>query len=164
VSGERRVRISVGQLMNVRDDHHCFGCGRLNSHGLQLTFYQGEDGSLWAPWTPDQKHEGYTGIAHGGVITAVLDEVMAWTVYSKQIWAVTGRINVTFRKPVEMGVPTRATGRIVTDRGRLLEMAASLHRASDELLLAEATATFIRVPEEQASAWRERYLGIPSPS
>ena len=149
----------VGQLMNVRDDHHCFGCGRLNPHGLRLTFYQGENGSLWTPWTPDQKHEGYTGIAHGGVITAVLDEVMAWTVYSKQIWAVTGKINVTFRKPVVMGVPSRAIGRIVADRGRVLEMAAKLHRTEDDLLLAEATATFIRVPEDQATAWRERYLG-----
>jgi acyl-coenzyme A thioesterase PaaI-like protein len=145
--------------MNVRDDHHCFGCGRLNSHGLQLTFYQGENDSLWAPWTPDQKHEGYTGIAHGGVITAVLDEVMAWTVYAKEIWAVTGKINVTFRKPVVMGVPARAIGHIVADRGRVLEMAAALHRTDDDLLLAEATATFIRVPEDQATAWRERYLG-----
>jgi acyl-coenzyme A thioesterase PaaI-like protein len=145
--------------MNVRDDHHCFGCGRLNPHGLRLTFYQGDAGSLWAPWTPDQKHEGYTGIAHGGVITAVLDEVMAWTVYAKEIWAVTGKINVTFRKPVVMGVPARATGRIVADRGRVLEMAAELHRTEDELLLAEAIATFIRVPAEQATAWRERYVG-----
>ena len=145
--------------MNVRDDHHCFGCGRLNPHGLRLAFYQGENGSLWAPWTPDQKHEGYTGIAHGGVITAVLDEVMAWTVYAKEIWAVTGKINVTFRKPVVMGVPARAIGRIVADRGRVLEMAAALHRTEDDLLLAEATATFIRVPEDQATSWRERYLG-----
>jgi acyl-coenzyme A thioesterase PaaI-like protein len=159
LSRETGEPVPVGQLLNVRDDHHCFGCGRLNPHGLRLTFYQGEHGSLWAPWTPDQKHEGYTGIAHGGVITAVLDEVMAWTVYSKQIWALTGKINVTFRNPVVMGVPTRASGRIVADRGRVLEMAAKLHRAEDDLLLAEATATFIRVPEEQATAWRERYLG-----
>jgi acyl-coenzyme A thioesterase PaaI-like protein len=159
LSGDSSKSVPVGQLLNVRDDHHCFGCGRLNPHGLQLTFYHGEDGSLWAPWTPDQKHEGYTGIAHGGVITAVLDEVMAWTVYAKQIWAVTGKINVTFRKPVEMNVPTRAIGRIVADRGRVLEMAAEMRRDEDNLLLAKATATFIRVPEEQAAAWRERYLG-----
>jgi uncharacterized protein (TIGR00369 family) len=159
LSDDTHEPIPVGQLINVRDDHRCFGCGRLNPHGLQLTFYQNDDGSLWAPWTPDEKHEGYTGIAHGGVITAVLDEVMAWTVYAKQIWAVTGRINVTFRKPVEMGVPIRAIGRIVNDRGRVLEMAAELRRTGDGLLLAEATATFIRVPEEQAAAWRERYFG-----
>jgi acyl-coenzyme A thioesterase PaaI-like protein len=148
----------LGQLMNVRDDHHCFGCGRQNPHGLQLTFYLDDNGDLWAPWTPDQRHEGYTGIAHGGVIAAVLDEVMAWTVYSRQIWAVTGKMNITYRKPVEMGVPARALGRIVTDRGRVLELAAELRRDEGNLVLAEATATFIRVPEQQATAWRERYL------
>jgi acyl-coenzyme A thioesterase PaaI-like protein len=92
------------------------------------------------------------------VIAAVLDEVMAWTVYSRQIWAVTGKINVTYRKPVEMSVPTRAIGRIVTDRGRVLELAAELRRDKGNLLLAESTATFIRVPEQQATAWRDRYL------
>jgi len=151
-------QIPVGQLLNVREDHHCFGCGRQNPHGLQLTFYHGENGELWAPWTPDQRHEGYTGIAHGGVIAAVLDEVMAWTVYSRQIWAVTGRISISYRMPVEMGVPVRAIGRIVADRGRLLEMAAEMRREDENQLLAEATATFIRVPPEQATAWQDRYL------
>jgi uncharacterized protein (TIGR00369 family) len=156
--GQTDELIPVGELLNVREDHHCFGCGRQNPHGLQLTFYSGENGAIWAPWTPDQRHEGYTGMAHGGVIAAVLDEVMAWTVYSRQIWAVTGKINISYRKPVEIGVPTRAIGRIVADRGRVIEMAAELRREAGDQLLAEATATFIRVPEDQATAWRGRYL------
>jgi acyl-coenzyme A thioesterase PaaI-like protein len=59
---------------------------------------------------------------------------------------------------VEMGVPARATGRIVADHGRVLEMAAELRREHENDVLAAATATFIRVPEAQATAWRERYL------
>ena len=34
-------------------------------------------------------------------------------------------------------------------------------RAEDDVLLAEATATFMRVPEAQATAWNERYLTVP---
>lgn len=151
---------SLGARLNVRDDHYCFGCGRLNPWGLKLSFYESADGSgLWTPWTPVRQHEGYDGIAHGGIITAVLDEVMAWTAYQRRIWAVTGKIAVSFRRPVEIGVPTRASGRIVTDRGRILELAGELRREGDGALLADATGTFVRVPEAKARDWERRYIG-----
>jgi acyl-coenzyme A thioesterase PaaI-like protein len=159
VESEEQVK-TVGTRLSVRDDHYCFGCGRLNPWGLKLSFYESEDGSgLWAPWTPVRQHEGYDGIAHGGIITAVLDEVMAWTAYQQRIWAVTGRIAVGFRRPVEIGVATRAIGRIVADRGRALELAGELRRAGDGVLLAEASGTFIRVPEAKARDWQRRYIG-----
>ena len=65
---------------------------------------------------------------------------------------------VTFRKPVAVGVPTRVIGRVVADRGRLLDLAAELRRGEDDTLLAEATATFVRVPASQAQVWRNRYI------
>ncbi len=142
-----------------RDDHFCFGCGALNPKGLHLVFYPREDGlGVWSPWTPEQVHEGYTGIVHGGIISAVLDEVMAWSLYQRQIWAVTAKIEVAFRKPVEVAVPTRAIGQIDADRGRLIEVSAELRRAADDTLLARAGATFVKVPEQQAREWQERYL------
>lgn len=151
---------SIGQRLNGRDDHHCFGCGQLNPYGLKLSFYPlatGEEG-VWTPWTPARVHEGFTGIVHGGIITTVLDEVMAWALYQRQIWAVTGRINVSFRRPVEVGVPLRAIGRVMADRGRLLDLAGELRRVDDGQLLASATATFARVPDDQAKEWEDRYV------
>lgn len=148
--------------INARDDHNCFGCGKLNLHGLQLTFFLAEDG-VYAPFTPGPAQEGYVGLVHGGIITTVLDEVMAWSLYRLEIWAVTAKIEVVFRRPVEVGVATRATGRLVKDRRRLLDVAAEMRRASDDLLLATATATFARVPAGQAEAWKERYLAVGQP-
>ena len=146
--------------LNARDDHGCFGCGRLNPHGLRLRFFRAAGGDgVWAPFTPQVEHEGFTGVVYGGIITAVLDEAMAWAVYARGVWTMTGRIEVRFRRPVAIGVPTRAVGRVVADRGRVLDVAGELRREADDALLAEATAIFFRVPEEQARAWRERYLG-----
>jgi acyl-coenzyme A thioesterase PaaI-like protein len=151
--------------LNVRRDHGCFGCGRLNPHGLRLEFFRTDDGqAVWTPFTPALEHEGYAGVVHGGIVSAVLDEVMAWALYARGLWAVTGKIEVRFRRPLEVGVSTRAVGRLVADRGRVLTTTGelrSLSRQADGQLLAEATATFVRVPEEQAAAWRERYLGEP---
>jgi acyl-coenzyme A thioesterase PaaI-like protein len=150
--------VSIGQQLAVRQDHYCFGCGRDNPHGLKLTFFAGDDGEVWADWTPWREHEGFNGIAHGGIITAVLDEVMGWAVYHKRIWAVTGKIAVSFRKPVLVGEPTRATARMTEMRGRKIRLVAELRRLANDDLLAEADAVFIKVPQDRAEEWQNRYI------
>jgi acyl-coenzyme A thioesterase PaaI-like protein len=149
---------SIGQQLAVRQDHYCFGCGRDNPHGLKLTFFSGANGAVWADWTPSRENEGFNGIAHGGIITTVLDEVMGWAVYHQRIWAVTGKIAVSFRKPVEVGMQTRATARITEERGRKIQLVAELRRLSNGELLAEADAVFIKVPQDRAEEWQNRYI------
>jgi acyl-coenzyme A thioesterase PaaI-like protein len=154
---------AVALAFAVRDDHWCFGCGADNPIGLKLRFFSDEaTGRVWAPWTPERPHQGFEGIVHGGLITTVLDEVMGWVVYARNIWAVTGTLSVRFRKPVEIGVPTRAIAWVERDAGRKIDVAGELRRASDDLLLASATAIFIRVPKEQAAAWQGRYIDNPT--
>ena len=144
--------------LKVRKDHHCFGCGRLNPHGLKLTFYADPDGTVWSDWVPSREQEGYTGIAHGGLITTVLDEVMGWVLSYQEIWAVTGRLNVSFRKPVKIGRSTRARAWIVADYGRKIDVTADLRLIADDTLLAEGTGVFVRVPETVAEEWQSRYI------
>jgi acyl-coenzyme A thioesterase PaaI-like protein len=149
---------TVRRQLAVREDHYCFGCGRENPHGLKMTFFTADDGGIRSDWTPARENEGFTGIAHGGIITTVLDEVMGWAVYHCKIWAVTGKIGVSFRRPVEIGVPTVAAARITAEHGRKLTVTADLRRVSDGQLLADAEAVFIKVPEERAREWQERYI------
>lgn len=111
-----------------------------------------------AHFTPEQRHEGYTGVVHGGIVTTILDEVMAWALYAEGIWAVTGELWVRFRRPLVVGQATEAFGRLERDRGRVLNVAGDVRRVGDGVVLASATATFVRVPGDQADAWRERYL------
>lgn len=146
--------------INVLNDHHCFGCGALNPHGLLLSFYANPDSNgVWAPFLPTDDFEGYGGIIHGGIVCTILDEVMAWSLYRQKIWAVTGQLNTRFRKPMMVGEAVKATGRIYKDRGRVIEMKAEIRRENDDLLIADGTATFFRVPESQEADWNERYLG-----
>lgn len=146
--------------VNDVNDHNCFGCGTLNTCGLRLTMYPNADGNgVWAPFTPAPRFEGYPGMIHGGIVCTVLDEVMAWSLYREEIWAVTGSLQVRYRRPLAVGEALRATGAIARNRGRTVEMRGEIRREADGALLAEATATFVRVPASQAEAWRERYLG-----
>ena len=158
VERDNTIDQATSTRLEVREDHHCFGCGRLNPHGLKLSFFADPDGSVWADWIPSREREGYAGIAHGGMITTVLDEVMGWVLSHNRIWAVTGRLNVSFRKPVEIGKSTRARAWIVADHGRKIDVAADLRLIGDETLLADGTGVFVRVPEQKAIEWQARYI------
>jgi acyl-coenzyme A thioesterase PaaI-like protein len=98
-------------------------------------------------------------MVHGGVISTVLDEVMAWSLYRHQIWAVTAELTVRYRMPLAVGESTYSVGWKVRRRRRRVDMAAELRRDADGALLAQATAVFIEVSADQADAWRQRYLG-----
>lgn len=142
-------------------DHNCFGCGTLNPIGLHLHFYvlTKQDG-VWAPWMPTREYEGYGGMIHGGIISTLMDEILAWTLYARETWAVTAKLSTTYRKPVEVGKSVRLIGRVVRDRGRVIELHGEIRAEADDALLAEAEATFMRVPAAQATQWNQQYFTV----
>ena len=148
--------------LNQNADHHCFGCGERNPHGLRLKFFphDGPDGGVYADWTPSPTEEGYVGMVHGGLISTVCDEVMAWSCYAERVWGMTARLSVRFRRPVRVGEDYRATGWIVSTRSRLIELAAAMHHRETGELVADATARFVRVSEGQSAEWEARYGGL----
>lgn len=145
--------------INLVQDHNCFGCGQLNLHGLRLQLHPDTTSNgVCTTFRPDVRFEGYGGMIHGGIIATVLDEVMAWSLYRIGAWGVTADMQIRYRKPVRVDEETAARGWIVRERGRLYDLAGEIRRVSDEVVLATATATFMRVPEVQAQAWRNRYI------
>jgi|GEM_PF-4984457 len=57
----------------VRSQPACFVCGQDNPHGLRIRFQRNEQGEVSALWSPAPVWEGFEGIVHGGVVSAVLD-------------------------------------------------------------------------------------------
>ena len=90
------------KIKNVfaKEDYHCFACSPHNPIGLQLNFFETEEG-VESEWEPKKYYEGYPGVVHGGILSTMLDEITAWTVYIKAgTSGVTSRLNVKFKKPV----------------------------------------------------------------
>ena len=142
--------------LGVDFEHWCFACGRLNPSGLQLDFDVAKDRAT-ARYTGLQRHQGYEGALHGGVVTALLDETMGWAIFHQGVWGVTAKITVTFKRPVPVGEELIVTGTVVRDRGRAIETSGTVARAADGDVLAEATALFLRMPEEQRAALERRF-------
>jgi acyl-coenzyme A thioesterase PaaI-like protein len=141
----------------VRSDHGCFGCGVVNPIGLHLRFAPDGD-CVRASFIPGPDHQGFGGIVHGGIISTLLDEAMAWATAHAGIWAMTGEIRVRFRRPLNIGESTVVSARVSGVRGRLVTTAGELALVSDGLPVATATATFVKVDAELEAAWRAQYL------
>ena len=136
--------------------HNCFACGTLNAHGLGLVLHV-EQGRSWTELSLDGAFEGWEGIAHGGIICTILDEVMAWALVGTDNWGVTARMNVNFHRPVSVGRPIRAEGVVTRSRRKIVETSAELVDVETGNVLATATGTYVAAGDERKRALRERY-------
>jgi uncharacterized protein (TIGR00369 family) len=131
--------------INQSSTHHCFICGTDNSHGLKIRFFSDGNGYVYANTVFTQDYQGYPGIVHGGVISAVLDEAAGRTSVKEQrpeFMVVTGKLEVKFIKPVRVGDPVLIESRLISHRGRVFIANSSLKNNAGELL-AEAVVTLI---------------------
>jgi acyl-coenzyme A thioesterase PaaI-like protein len=142
------------------EPHNCFACGSLNANGLQLDLHV-EPGRCWTAFTLDRRFEGWEGIAHGGILCTILDEVMAWALVGEDNWGVTARMNVAFRRPVEVGLTVRAEGWIAQARRRVVDTAARIVDADTGDELATATGVYVAASPDRKRYLRERYAFRP---
>jgi uncharacterized protein (TIGR00369 family) len=125
----------------------CFGCGLENSTGLQLFFYDNDRDQVVAEVTLGPRHQGYPGIAHGGIVAAILDEIGGRTamIGNHRRFFVTAKMDIRYKRPVPLGPALRASGRLIERRGRLTIARAEI-RAADGSLLAQAQVVLADLP------------------
>jgi uncharacterized protein (TIGR00369 family) len=126
----------------------CFVCGMQNPIGLKAFFYQDEEGRVVAHFTGKEEHQGYPGVMHGGIVTALLDEVIGRVAIAYDLWAVTAKLEVRFRRPVPLGQPLTLVGEMTRLRSRTLEAHGEI-RLEDGTVAAEAEGVYIRLPQEE---------------
>jgi acyl-coenzyme A thioesterase PaaI-like protein len=136
--------------------HNCFACGTLNAGGLGLLLHV-ETGRSWVELELDSRFEGWEGIAHGGIVCTILDEVMAWALVGADNWGVTARISIDFRKPVPVGTPLRADGWITRSRRRVVDTEARIVDSVTGTPLATATGVYVAADAARKLELQERY-------
>lgn len=136
----------MNKLPNSKD---CFVCGLENDFGLKLSFYKEEDGSVVVNYTVPDRYQGYPGVVHGGIVTTMLDEILGRVsaVDAPNRFMFTAKLTTRYRHPVPTEKPLRMVGRIIKDRGRIIESKAELFGPDGELL-AEAEGLMVALPED----------------
>ncbi len=136
--------------------HACFACGQLNTHGLHLVLHVAGD-TCWTELSLRPDFQGWEGIAHGGIIATVLDEVMAWALASADAWGYTAKMSIEYRRPLPIGARIRGEGRIVERRRRLLTTSGRLLDVATGAVYATAEGLYVAAPAERRAELKERY-------
>jgi acyl-coenzyme A thioesterase PaaI-like protein len=136
--------------------HRCFACGSLNTHGMGLILHVEAD-RAWTDLSLEPRFQGWDGIAHGGILCTVLDEVMAWSLAGADNWGVTARMSVDFRKPVPLETPLHAEGWITQQRRRIIDTAGRITDATTGVELVRGTGVYMAADEDRKAELRARY-------
>jgi acyl-coenzyme A thioesterase PaaI-like protein len=109
---------------------YCYGCGRLNEHGLQIKSYWDGDETI-CHFIPRPYHIAIPGFVYGGLIASLIDchgtGTAAAAAYRAQnrgfdtepaLRFVTASLHVDYLKPTPLGVLLELRGRVKELKGR----------------------------------------------
>ena len=117
---------------------YCYGCGRLNEHGLQIkSYWDGEETTC--TYTPRPYHIAIPGYVYGGMIASLIDchctGTAAAAAYKAEVRSmdtqppfrfVTASLKVDYLKPTPLSVPLEVRARVIEVKGRKVVMEAWL--------------------------------------
>jgi uncharacterized protein (TIGR00369 family) len=152
------------------ETHNCFGCSPINPSGLQMKFYT-NDVSVFSEVTVPKHLCGWNNLIHGGVLSTILDEIMSWAaIYLLKRITLTKSMTIDFLKPVYIGHPLKAEGKVLELRGRHEAVMEGILSNSDGTICTRSTAHFaifspavarrLGIANEEHLNWFERIYSI----
>jgi acyl-coenzyme A thioesterase PaaI-like protein len=109
----------VSEVNRVLPPHYpsCLGCGPDAPEGYHLQVRR-EGEEVVTEHVFEERHSGAPGIAHGGAVATVVDDVLGFLLYVVKAPGVTRRLEVDYLEPVLTGVPYVVRGRLDRRNGR----------------------------------------------
>ncbi len=139
------------------DLSHCYGCGRLNEHGLQIKTYWDGDETV-CTFHPKPYHTAIPGYVYGGLIASLIDchgtGTAAAAAYRAQgrpmdteppLRYVTASLHVDFLRPTPMGVPLQVRATVKEIKGRKVVVGETLLAGGEVCARGEVVA--VQIPE-----------------
>ena len=137
---------------------HCYGCGRLNKHGLKIkSYWDGQDAV--AVVEPKPYHIGIPGYVYGGLITSVIDCHCIGTASAAALRAegrdietsiplrfVTASLHVDYLKPTPIGVALEVRAQVKQIKDRKVIVAATVSANNEVCARGEVIA--VQMPEQ----------------
>ena len=137
---------------------YCYGCGRLNEHGLQIKSYWEGDESVCI-FTPRPYHTAVPGYVYGGLIASLIDchstgtaAAAAYRAESRTMDTdpplrfLTASLHVDYLKPTPLGVPLVVRGKVKEIKGRKVVVSCTL--SAGDVVTATGEVVTVQVPEK----------------
>ena len=123
--------------------YDCFGCSPNNERGLKLKIWYSDEG-CFAYYKIPENLCGFTGVAHGGIIASLLDEIAAWTIITQLFRVgVTLELTIRYLKLVPTNEEITIKGRILEENGKNISVKTSIYSTNEGTLLAEANSKWL---------------------
>jgi acyl-coenzyme A thioesterase PaaI-like protein len=136
---------------------HCYGCGRLNEHGLQIkSYWDGEE--TVCIFHPQPYHMAIPGYVYGGLIASLIDCHCTGTAAAAAYRAegramgtepalrfLTASLHVDYLRPTPLGVPLEVRGTIKDIKGRKVVVSATV--SAEGKVCARGEVVAIQAPE-----------------
>ncbi len=129
---------------------YCYGCSANNPEGLHLRFEQIDSQQVRSRATLRKELCGWQGVAHGGMIALLIDEVTSWCMamcVGPQPFA-TRKMSVRYLRPTPTEQPLELIGKLVRDRGATVEFLGEI-RLSDGSITARGNVEIARLERER---------------
>lgn len=137
-------------------DHGNAMLGMRNPHAPPLRVTMDDEGGASATFTLGAAYEGPPGCVHGGIVAAVLDQVLGAVPARLGLPGMTATLDTTYRRPTPLGEELTCRGRVVERDGWKVRAAGEI-RDGEDRVTAEAEALFV-VPR-----WaREHLASMPT--
>jgi acyl-coenzyme A thioesterase PaaI-like protein len=151
-----RTEEQAFQDLYVPDYSHCYGCGRLNTDGLQIkTHWQGDE--TVTLFLPRPHHTAFPGFVYGGLLASLFDCHGVGTAAASAARAqgraidgdpplrfVTASLKVDYLKPTPMGVTLEIRGRATEVKPRKVVIEATL--TAGGVVTAKAQVVAVQMP------------------
>ena len=145
----------IGSIPKL-EGYNCFACGTANPIGLNLSFYRRGE-YVCSDITLEKNYEGWENMAHGGILSTLLDEVMSWTVINfRRIFFVTRRMEIKYIRPVPLYRPLTVKGKMIDGEKSRLCKARGLIQDEDGNSLVTGEATFAILSDNDLSLVPDR--------
>ena len=123
-----------------------------------MTFTVGDNVQVISEFVVTEDHEGAPGLAHGGLLSAALDETQATLLWVLRLPGVTARLETDFLAPVPVGSIVRIEARCLGLADRKIFTSAegllvARHGDSTGVLAVRSSALFVTVPVEHFTAF-----------
>jgi uncharacterized protein (TIGR00369 family) len=144
-------------------DHNCFACSPVNAAGLRMTFFRQDDAVYSRAAIPEHLC-GWNSVAHGGVVSTILDETMSWAamVLLKRL-SFTRKMTVEFMQTVAVGATMETESRVLEVRGDREAVVEGVLTDSDGNVCAMSRGTFrifspavakrLKIVDDKMLAW-----------
>jgi len=140
-------KVDIGKFEGL----NCFACGTANPIGLDLQFYR-LGNAIYSDINLGRNYEGWQNMAHGGIISTILDEVMSWAIlYFEKVFFVTRKMEIKYIRPVLIGTPFTAKASLIETSESASIKAKGEIRDDQQRILAKGTGEFVVLPKEKLS-------------